>query len=195
MRKKNTIKYILKAVTDEYFTEMCFSKSWSRRKEALFLLSTRAAPCCRTAPQAPCCCWEVSILGSTRTQDMAISISKNHSGVTEYSRPSHLFYLTDLDVFLTKALTKLARDWLLIPILHYNSRGNPSFCSPGQHPLHLPKTLLMADKKNLSLISDKDNKNPIFKQKALYAINHELILWLRAKKGYFVKRLTLYNCL
>lgn len=60
--------------------------------------------------------------------------------VTEYSRPSHLFYLTDLDAFLTKALTKLARDWLLIPILHYNSRGNPSLSSPGQHPSHLPKT-------------------------------------------------------
>lgn len=40
-----------------------------------------------------------------------------------------------------------------------------------------------ADKKNLSLISDEENKNPIFKQKALYAINHELILWSGAKKG------------
>lgn len=174
---------------------MCFSRVGER---AHILLSAQSPTCCSTAPNTPepRSCWGVPAPGHSHPHSRGWELQ--FQSVTEHSSCSQpstwRCTVMHSQAMLSKHFSFQCTGFFSsYPALQL--QWHPSLGSPGQHPLCFPEILLKRDKKNLSLISDEKNKNVIFKQNALQAINQPVNHLVRSQKGYFVKWWTLYNCL
>lgn len=163
MRKKNTIKYILKAVIDEHFTEICFSKSRRGTAEERKHYSCWALEQRRAAALLP---RRLAAVG--KFPSWAAPAPRTWPSPSQ--RMSHWVFeafppvLPDRSwCFPNQGSHKTCQG------LAFNSY--PSLQQQGKPFFEFTRTASFASSKNSSLISDEDNKNPIFKQKALYAIN------------------------